>query len=151
MITDELQLRRTLTLAEGVIPVASPNLYFEIPQSACSIFTGRRSELDEVEKSLLTPTSSNQLRVQKRFVIYGLGGSGKTEICRKFAQENRHWYGNEAISVLLPPADLNPASTASFGSMPAPMNPLHNPSPGLGERQKSSRPPSLQPRVGWQA
>lgn len=26
---------------------------------------------------------------QKRYVIYGLGGSGKTEFCCKFAQDNR--------------------------------------------------------------
>ncbi|KAL8759088.1 MAG: hypothetical protein Q9184_003729 [Pyrenodesmia sp. 2 TL-2023] len=83
-------LQRTLELAEQVIPVASPNLYFEIPQSACSIFTGRRSELSEVEDSLLSPNFTNQPRLQKRFVIFGLGGSGKTELCRKFAQENRH-------------------------------------------------------------
>ena len=89
--TDEPQLRRTVELAEKVIPVASPNLYFEVPQSVCSIFTGRRSELNEVEESLLSPMLSNEPFVQKRFVIFGIGGSGKTELCRKFAQENRHW------------------------------------------------------------
>ena len=28
-------------------------------------------------------------RMQKRFVIFGLGGSGKTEFCRKFAERNQ--------------------------------------------------------------
>lgn len=89
VLIDEYQLHRTLELAQ-VVPLASPNLYFEVPQSACSIFTGRRSELDKVEDSLLSPTPCDQPRVQKRFVIFGLGGSGKTELCRKFAQEKRH-------------------------------------------------------------
>jgi Cdc6-like AAA superfamily ATPase len=80
-----------LDLAKEVVSLASPNLYFEVPQSVCSIFTGRRSELEKLEKSLLSPTPSHQPCVQKRFVIFGLGGSGKTEFCRKFAQENRHW------------------------------------------------------------
>lgn len=91
MLTDEPQLGRTLELAEEVIPVASPNRYFEVPQSACSIFTGRRSELDKVEELLLPPKFISQPRLQKRFVIFGLGGSGKTELCRKFAQEKRNW------------------------------------------------------------
>jgi GTPase SAR1 family protein len=26
---------------------------------------------------------------QKRFVVYGLGGAGKTQFCSKFAQDNR--------------------------------------------------------------
>ncbi|KAI4176500.1 MAG: hypothetical protein LQ346_007884 [Caloplaca aetnensis] len=85
-------LRRTLELAEAVIPVASPNLYFQVPQSARSIFTGRRSELARLAGSLLPPKSSHRPHLQKRFVIFGLGGSGKTELCRKFAQENRHCF-----------------------------------------------------------
>jgi len=89
--TDEYQLHRTLELTQKLVPLASPNLYFEVPQSACSIFTGRRSELDKIEDSLLSPMPWDQPRVQKRFVIFGLGGSGKTEVCRKFAQEKRHW------------------------------------------------------------
>ena len=97
--TDEPQLRRTLELAKEVVPLASPNLYFEVPQSTCSIFTGRVSELHKVEESLLSPTPYDQPRVQKRFVIFGLGGSGKTEFCRKFAQEKRHWYYNKAVNV----------------------------------------------------
>ncbi len=91
MHADEPQLRRTLELAEAVIPVASPNLYFQVPQSARSIFTGRRSELAQLAGSLLPPKTCLRPHLQKRFVIFGLGGSGKTELCRKFAQEHRHW------------------------------------------------------------
>ncbi|KAL8731007.1 MAG: hypothetical protein Q9166_003658 [cf. Caloplaca sp. 2 TL-2023] len=33
--------------------------------------------------------SSSQGRKQKRFILVGLGGSGKTEFCRKFAEQNQ--------------------------------------------------------------
>ena len=31
-------------------------------------------------------------RKQKRFILVGLGGSGKTEFCRKFAEQNQSRY-----------------------------------------------------------
>lgn len=41
-----------------------------------------------------TPTlghkrSHSHIRKQKRFILVGLGGSGKTEFCRKFAEQNQ--------------------------------------------------------------
>ena len=33
--------------------------------------------------------SFGQGKTQKRYIIYGLGGSGKTEFCRKFAERNQ--------------------------------------------------------------
>lgn len=32
---------------------------------------------------------SSRKRIQKRFILVGLGGSGKTEFCRKFAAQNQ--------------------------------------------------------------
>ncbi len=33
--------------------------------------------------------SKQRSNVQKRFVVYGTGGSGKTQFCCKFAQDNQ--------------------------------------------------------------
>ena len=33
--------------------------------------------------------SHSHIRKQKRFILVGLGGSGKTEFCRKFAEQNQ--------------------------------------------------------------
>ncbi|KAL2845384.1 tetratricopeptide repeat domain-containing protein [Aspergillus pseudodeflectus] len=62
---------------------ASPvifNKHFYIPQNVMSYYTGREKQLSELEQML------------DRFVIHGLGGSGKTQFCCKFAQDNREHY-----------------------------------------------------------
>ena len=38
---------------------------------------------------MFAPTAAAQIRTQRRFVICGLGGSGKTQFCCKFAQHHR--------------------------------------------------------------
>ncbi|KAF8851073.1 TPR-like protein [Acephala macrosclerotiorum] len=66
------------------------NKHFYVPQAVSSIFTGREKLLANLEGYLgisdepTTPTTTD-----KRFIIYGLGGSGKTQFCCKFAQKNR--------------------------------------------------------------
>lgn len=54
-----------------------------------SIFTGRATDLDNMRSCLLAPASTNQLHAQKRFVLFGLPGSGKTQFCCKFASDNK--------------------------------------------------------------
>ncbi|KAI9888869.1 MAG: hypothetical protein M1814_006219 [Vezdaea aestivalis] len=57
------------------------NKHFQIPQVVSSIFTGREEVASKVEKALfdsVTPKLSNQ---QRRYVVYGIGGSGKTQFC----------------------------------------------------------------------
>ena len=85
------RLRGAFNNAKSVASLASNNRYFDIPQSVSSIFTGRESLLQDLTTMMLDPESSkaNSVRIQKRFVIYGLGGSGKTQFCCKFAQDNR--------------------------------------------------------------
>ncbi|QIW97933.1 hypothetical protein AMS68_003451 [Peltaster fructicola] len=65
------------------------NEHFLIPRATSSIYKGRadiltslRAAYDEVRYTAF----------EKRFVIYGGGGSGKTEFCCRFAQENRHQF-----------------------------------------------------------
>jgi signal recognition particle GTPase len=52
------------------------------------MFAGREKELQLLQEAMYDRSIINS-RVQKRFVVYGLGGSGKTEFCCKFALENR--------------------------------------------------------------
>ncbi|KAH8657048.1 hypothetical protein BGZ60DRAFT_416641 [Tricladium varicosporioides] len=66
------------------------NRWFVVPQAASMHFTGR----DEVrrklgEKLVEDLYEGGVVDVQKRFVLYGLGGSGKTQICLKFAQDHK--------------------------------------------------------------
>ncbi|KAF3939778.1 hypothetical protein ABW19_dt0210354 [Dactylella cylindrospora] len=50
--------------------------------------SGRDDILKELDQKLLPSVESHQSN-QRRFVLFGLGGSGKTQIALKFAEENR--------------------------------------------------------------
>ena len=65
------------------------NKFFFIPQVVSSIFTGREDAASIVAESLLAGGGSTFSRNQRRFVIHGIGGSGKTQFCSKFAQDHR--------------------------------------------------------------
>lgn len=64
------------------------NKYYEIPRHPSPLFTGRKEIREELQNKCLPPSPDPQTR-QKRYVIYGLGGSGKTQICLKFAEDHR--------------------------------------------------------------
>ncbi|KAF2260407.1 hypothetical protein CC78DRAFT_571219 [Lojkania enalia] len=78
-----------LQSAEAVVPLAFVNEHFSLPQAVSSIFVGRSQELD-ILKSAVFQSQPQEKLCQKRFVIYGLGGAGKSQFCCKFAQDNRH-------------------------------------------------------------
>ncbi|KAI9880614.1 MAG: hypothetical protein M1830_001965 [Pleopsidium flavum] len=65
------------------------NKHFLIPHNVSSIFTGRDDITRRLQQKILSPSATDAPRQQKRFVLYGLGGSGKTQFCLKFAQDNR--------------------------------------------------------------
>lgn len=84
-----LKLDNAVRSAQNVMPLASLNKHFYTPQTVSSVFTGRATNLDILRDCLLAPASTNQLHSQKRFVVYGLPGSGKTQFCCKFASDNK--------------------------------------------------------------
>ena len=64
------------------------NKHFFIPQVVSSIFTGREDISQKVEDALLAAENFDSIQ-QRRYVIHGIGGSGKTQFCSKFAQVHR--------------------------------------------------------------
>ncbi|MCJ1315274.1 hypothetical protein MMC15_000591 [Xylographa vitiligo] len=84
-----LKLVDALRSAQKIVPLASLNEHFYAPQTVSSIFTGRKDDLDTLKRCFQTPTSPKELQTQKRFVVYGLPGSGKTQFCCKFASDNK--------------------------------------------------------------
>ena len=84
-----IKLDNAVKSAQNVVPLASLNAHFYTPQSVSSIFTGRTSDLNTLRQCLLDSKSTNKLHQQKRFVVYGLPGSGKTQFCCKFASDNK--------------------------------------------------------------
>ncbi|KUJ13717.1 tetratricopeptide repeat domain-containing protein [Mollisia scopiformis] len=90
--SDSDKLRNSINSAQAVASLLSLNQCFDIPQTVSSIFTGRDLLLKELKHMLDVATPQHQSHSQKRFVIYGLGGSGKTQFCCKFAQDNREYF-----------------------------------------------------------
>ena len=62
------------------------NEFYVVPHAASEHFTGRSEIREQLNDSLL---SYRAAKAQQRFVLFGLGGSGKTQICLKFAEDNR--------------------------------------------------------------
>ena len=59
------------------------NVHFKVPRTVNSLFTGRAELLVQIQTVLHSDTTS--ITKQKRFVITGLGGQGKSEICLQVA------------------------------------------------------------------
>jgi len=85
----DCQLREAIESAAAVASLASVNKYFSIPEPVSSIYTGREGLLDDLRRMMFASASAAQGHTQRRFVIYGLSGSGKTQFCCKFAQDHR--------------------------------------------------------------
>lgn len=68
------------------------NQYFDTPRAITTEFIGRGELLNTVKAAFfpcvaVEPSVSSELR--KSFVVYGMGGAGKTEFCSKFALDNK--------------------------------------------------------------
>ncbi|KAK2861409.1 hypothetical protein FQN49_004223, partial [Arthroderma sp. PD_2] len=81
-----------LVSADAVASLVRFNKHFDMPQNVSSYYTGRQKQLDELKSALNLDASRERQDHQKRFVIYGLGGSGKSQFCCKFAQDNREYF-----------------------------------------------------------
>jgi tetratricopeptide (TPR) repeat protein len=80
------QLRRAVADATAVsfhLPV-SLNKHFVVGRSVKSFYTGREKQMAKLKAAFEQPGFA----AQKRFVVYGLGGSGKTELALKYAQDH---------------------------------------------------------------
>ena len=62
------------------------------------MFTGRNEILERLSQCLNPSTSSVGLKKQRIFVLYGLGGTGKTQIMAKFVDECGDQYDSSPIN-----------------------------------------------------
>jgi tetratricopeptide (TPR) repeat protein len=89
-VANKPELQNAVAAATGVtlhVPV-SLNRHYIVGQSAKSFYTGRERQM----VTLKTAFEDSRYAGQKKFVIYGLGGSGKTELALKYAEENMQNY-----------------------------------------------------------
>ncbi|KAH9905397.1 hypothetical protein F4778DRAFT_706498 [Xylariomycetidae sp. FL2044] len=80
------ELRIALSAAKGVslqTPL-SLNKHFLVGRAVKSFYTGRQAQMAKI----IAAFDDSIYMGQKRFVIYGLGGSGKTELALKYAEDH---------------------------------------------------------------
>ena len=87
-MTDGLPLLRLTVLLE-VEPTG--NVHWIVPRAVNNLFTGRIELLERIKTALLSD-DIHHAKEQKRFVITGLGGQGKSEVCLKAASLMREEY-----------------------------------------------------------
>jgi hypothetical protein len=68
------------------------NEWYFVPRGSSKYFIGRNYHADIVRSKLRHATRQEGLRHHQIFVIWGLGGAGKTQFCLRYAEDNRSRY-----------------------------------------------------------
>lgn len=89
LLSSMRQLRDSVKSVTTAVSVTAPNKFFDIPQGVSSVYTGRSLLLEKLQNIFFTANAGQTEQQQQRFVIFGLSGSGKTQFCSKFAEQNR--------------------------------------------------------------
>lgn len=64
---------------------ASINVHWLVPRTVNSLFTGRAEVLDKIQNAIRSNHMTTGPKKQQRYIITGMGGQGKSEICLKIA------------------------------------------------------------------
>ena len=70
----------------------SYNKYYDVPHNVSSFFTGRDVISSMLHSKCLPTQPATMQKEQNRFVLHGLGGVGKTQVCLNFAQSHQERY-----------------------------------------------------------
>lgn len=84
----EVSRRTGIPLETLSLPGKKVNEFFYIPQLPSDRFIGRTAASKMLNKAFFSPEGALEKQRQKRFVIFGIGGSGKTQLCCQFAKHN---------------------------------------------------------------
>lgn len=60
-----------------------------LTRSVNTLFTGREETLEAIESAIRRSLNDTESTMQRRFVITGMGGQGKSELCLKVANSMR--------------------------------------------------------------
>ena len=84
-----LSARRSPRASPGEAMFASFNEFYNVPRCSSPQFTGRKLQSDLLRERLGDPGRPGADGKHKVAIIYGLGGSGKTQFCLKYVEMNR--------------------------------------------------------------
>jgi hypothetical protein len=93
------------------------NRHWLVPRRSNPLFTGQSQLRTKLKEQLLPDIAGfNEREDSKVFVLHGIGGVGKSEICIKFAEEHRKWLVHADISNYGSTDKSSPGFGESFGS-----------------------------------
>jgi hypothetical protein len=88
------RLKRAWVITKNVEISAAPeqeHISYNPTKSACPHFTGREEYLRALV-SFFSPRGKDDIPSRREFLLYGIGGAGKTQICLKFAEQYSRMY-----------------------------------------------------------
>ena len=85
--------------------------HFYLPRATTTCFVGREDKLDIISEAFFPVEMSHERPARKSFVVFGIGGSGKTELCSKYAED----FANRYHAVFTIHARSQEMITKSFG------------------------------------
>ncbi|KAI9687022.1 MAG: hypothetical protein M1822_002432 [Bathelium mastoideum] len=89
---DDLLQPRLQQLPAHNTASANKNEWFVVPHASTNYFTGRAMQARVVKEKFRPISTGFTAEKYRIFVIHGLGGSGKTQFCLRYAEQNRSYY-----------------------------------------------------------
>jgi hypothetical protein len=89
---EELLHPRRDSLLQADLTPQDYNQWCLIPRKPSTFFTGRQKHATNAKDMLGSILKHNNHSRTRALVIYGLGGSGKTQFCLKYVENNKHRY-----------------------------------------------------------
>ncbi|KAI2626845.1 TPR-like protein [Xylaria nigripes] len=82
----QLVIRTIVDQIDRALRLGPKNVHWLVPRSANPMLIGRQGIVSRIKTAMI---SSNPGNAQKRFILTGMGGQGKSEVCLKVADELR--------------------------------------------------------------
>ena len=86
------EIKQIISSPDPLFQARGDQLVLINPPLPTEIFSGREKDLKQMEESFELPKTSMELKKQCRFILYGVGGIGKTQLALKFTNQNEDRY-----------------------------------------------------------
>lgn len=88
----DVRLELPFRNSDGQPQRQTPMRYFHIPEETNPTYIGREDLLQNIRSAFFAPAGPGSSPGPRSFVVFGMGGSGKTSLCSKFAIDNKYKY-----------------------------------------------------------
>ena len=129
---DVKEIKHIISSPDYLLQARGNQLVLINPPLPTELFSGREKDLKQMEESFDFSKTSMELKKQCRFVLYGVGGIGKTQLALKFIDQNEDKYVMFMFKLYLKFSDLDLDSQRNTWWMLVLKMPLQTASPILG-------------------